>query len=66
MPRRQQSPETKRSDKAQGNLGQKEAEAHKSGRDRLRHMEGGETERSSEAAHQSGKHPSSGQQKDRS
>jgi hypothetical protein len=52
MPRKQRSPEQgKGADKSKGNLGQREADLQKSGKERLSHMEADETDPAGQNAH---------------
>jgi hypothetical protein len=51
MPRKKHSPErAKDADKSKGNLGQREADLQKSGKERLSHMEADETDQAGQSA----------------
>jgi hypothetical protein len=66
MPRKKYSPErTMDADNSKGNLGQREADLQKSGKDRLSHMEADETDRAGENTRPKTRTSQGGEHKDR-
>ena len=66
MPKKKQSSEqTKRANKSKANLGQREADSQKSGRDRLSHMEANETDQAGQNARSNARPSQGGQRRER-
>jgi hypothetical protein len=66
MPKKKHSPEqAKDADKSKSNLGQREADLQKSGKERLSHMEADETDRAGQNARPNTRTSQGGQQRQR-